>query len=110
MKYEIVFVPASLLHKYTKLKESTVEDKTLYNNLTKAFDELEIDPANGKEIPRDRIPTRFRKRHPLMRNCWKYDLPDGWRLIYHIASSSGHRFVVIAKWMSHDEYVRDFNY
>ncbi len=60
MKFEIVFVPPSLLHKYEKLKESTTEDKGLYNSRTKAFDELEIEPASGIEIPRDRITKYFR--------------------------------------------------
>jgi hypothetical protein len=110
MAYEIYFRPPSLQNKLRRLKESTQEDRELFNNLNAALLEIETDPAIGIEIPRDRIPRKYRKAHPLMKDCYKYDLPDGWRLIYYIAKDGKDKFVVIVKWMPHDEYVRDFNY
>lgn len=108
--YEIYFRPPSLQNKLKRLKESTSEDQELFSNLVTALTKIESDPAIGIEIPRDRIPRKYRKAHPLMKDCYKYDLPDGWRLIYYIAKDGKDKFVVIVKWMPHDEYVRDFNY
>jgi hypothetical protein len=110
MVHEIYFKPPSLLNKYKRLKDSTTEDKALFDSLTNALSEIEIDPSNAIHVPRDRIPKKYKKKHPLMRDCWKYDLPNGWRLIYYIANDGKHRYVVIVGWMTHDEYISDFNY
>ena len=111
MVYDIWFIPPSLQNKYKKLNNSNTGDKGLFDCLTEAFGELAIDPDQGAHIPRDRIPKKYKKIDPSMKkSCWKYDLPNAWRLIYFIANDNKSRYVGIVGWMTHDEYARDFNY
>ncbi|WP_048189173.1 type II toxin-antitoxin system RelE family toxin [Methanocella conradii] len=109
MRYQVYFVSESVLKKYNKLKNSTTEDKKMFKILTDIFEKLEEHPTSGIAIPKRLIPKSYLKKYK-MKNCWKYDLPDGWRLIYYLKSDGKVQLVMIVKWMPHDEYERDFNY
>jgi len=46
-----------------------------------------------------------------IRNLWKYDLPDGWRLLYSITTPTKVEILsIIIEWFNHKEYERKFKY
>jgi hypothetical protein len=46
-----------------------------------------------------------------MNNLWKYDLPDGWRLIYTLSTPNKIEILaIILEWFDHKNYERRFGY
>ena len=45
-----------------------------------------------------------------MKNLWKLDLPNGWRLLYFVISDGDTVVAIIVDWMPHKEYDRLFHY
>ena len=43
-------------------------------------------------------------------NLWKYNLPNGWRLIYTVKASSVEIVSIILEWSDHKSYERRFGY
>jgi len=43
-------------------------------------------------------------------NLWKYDMPEGWRLIYTNVSDEVQILAVLLEWFDHKEYERRFHY
>jgi len=109
MKVSINLADASVQKRLTSLESSTSESKKLFLELNHIFDRLQKDPYCGIHIPKKLIPPAYFKRYRL-KNLWKYDLSDGWRLIYFIVNDKEDMIIVIIDWMSHKEYERLFNY
>jgi len=78
--------------------------------LKRAIKDLQINAFSGIQIPKRLIPEEYIKKYGA-KNLWKYDLPDGWRLIYTITTPSKVCIVsVILKWFDHSDYERRFRY
>ena len=77
------FASPKLEKDFNKLKEGKFEDKQLYEFIERAIDDLKKNPMCGVKIPRKIWPKGYIKNYQIY-NLWKYDLPDGWRLIYSI--------------------------
>ncbi len=46
-----------------------------------------------------------------MNNLWKYDLPDGWRIIYTITTPNKIEILaIILEWSDHKGYEKRFGY
>jgi len=45
-----------------------------------------------------------------IKNLWKYDLPDGWRLIYSIFEDKLMIINLILEWFPHKKYEKRFGY
>jgi hypothetical protein len=72
--------------------------------------DLEINAFCGIQIPKRLIPKEYILKYKIQ-NLWKYDLPDGWRLIYSIMPQGKVEILsVIFEWFNHKEYERKFNY
>lgn len=64
----------------------------------------------GIQIPKRLIPKIYIQKYNI-NNLWKYDLPDGWRLVYAITTPNKVEILtLILEWFSHPEYERRFNY
>lgn len=109
MKSEIKFAEEKIKESFTKLKESKTEDKKLYEWINKALDNLEENPFCGIQIPKRLIPKIYIKKY-MIDNLWKYNLPEGWRLIYSVTNNEVCILSIILEWMNHKEYERRFNY
>ena len=55
------------------------------------------------------IPTKYLKDYQID-NLWKYDLPNGWRLLYSIARDEVIIVSIIIEWIDHKKYERRFGY
>ena len=88
----------------------SAREKSLKEQLEKAFFNLEGDAFCGIQIPKKLIPKEYFKRFGNLNNLWKYNLPDAWRLIDTIKNNKSMILSVILEWMDHKEYERRFNY
>lgn len=110
LKEPIYFIDTSVEELYQALKESPrFKDKELYANLSKTISKIIENPYCGIKIPRKVWPKEYISNYNIT-NLWKYDLPNGWRLIYTIQGSKIEIISVIIEWFCHKKYERKFNY
>lgn len=105
----VAFASPKLEKDFEKLKEGKFEDKQLYNFIERAIDDLKKNPMCGVKIPRKLWPKGYIKNYQI-RNLWKYDLPEGWRLIYSIFEDKVMIINLILEWFPHKEYEKRFGY
>jgi hypothetical protein len=106
---EVTFIEAKLRDSYESLKEGTFEDRKLFSFITRAMEDLKQHPLAYTRVPKSLIPKEYTKKWGVT-SLWKYDLPDGWRLLYIISGNSLKIVSVILEWLDHTEYERRFNY
>ena len=86
----VVFADEDLSEAFAKLASSTSEERRLYGLIGRALDDLKEDPFMGIKIPRKLWPREYVQKFGI-NNLWKYDLPNGWRLIYTVKLHSKRR-------------------
>ena len=109
MKSIIRYADEKLKITLNKLKDSKTEDQKLYKWINRALDDLEENAFCGIRIRKRLIPRYYLEKYGI-ENLWKYDLPNGWRLIYSIANNEITVISIILEWMDHKDYERRFNY
>ena len=109
MKSRVVFADAKVKQSFEKLKDSTTEDKKLYDWLNRAFDDIAEDAFCGIQIPKKLIPKEYTKKYGI-ENLWKYNLPNAWRLVYSVGRDEVIVISIILEWFPHKEYERRFKY
>ena len=106
----IRFVNVSVQQAFESLKKGDMQEKEMYRLITQAMDNLEKNAFCGIQIPKQQIPSEYRKNYAVD-NLWKYDLPRGWRLIYSIRGEQAFVVSIVLEWFfSHKEYERRFHY
>lgn len=106
---EIKFCDENTKKAYLELDNKTFQEKRLKDWLNRAFSDIEKDPACGIHIQKNLIPKEYIKEFGID-NLRKYDLPNGWRLIYTIKRDSVVIIAIILEWMSHKNCERRFGY
>lgn len=106
---KVIFANKNLQQEFDKLKEGKFEDRQLYLFLSRAISDIEKNPSCGIKLPEKIWPSGFAGKFAI-NNLWKYDLPDGWRLIYTIKANDVAILSIILEWFSHKGYERRFNY
>ena len=106
MKSNIQFVNEKIKDAFEKLKDN---DPKMHRFISRAFEDIENNAFCGIQIPKRLIPKGYIKKHNV-RNLWKYNLPDAWRLIYSIKGKNLLVFSIILEWMDHKTYERRFKY
>ena len=107
MNSKIVFADEELAEAFKKLDER--ENKKLLNGLNKAFDDLAEDAFCGIQIAKRLIPKEYIKKYKID-NLWKYNLPEGWRLLYSVARDEVIVISIILEWMKHKDYEKKMKY
>jgi len=108
MKSEVYFADKKLKGAYDTLKEGKFEDKRLYDLINHAIDDLREDAFAGTQVQKRLIPKEYLKYG--IDNLWKYDLPNGWRLMYSVGREEIKIISIILEWLDHKEYERRFSY
>jgi Txe/YoeB family toxin of Txe-Axe toxin-antitoxin module len=93
---------------FEELKEGKYESKQLFVFIERAISDLKKDPNCGIKLPKKLWPKTYAKYN--INNLMKYDLPNGWRLIYTIKTNEVMILNVILEWFDHKEYERRFGY
>lgn len=109
MNSKIKFVNSKLKASFKKLQDSTSEDYRLGLWLNSAMDSLEDNAFCGMQIRKRLIPKDYLCKYDV-NNLWKYNLPNGWRLIYSIVNHGEVVFSVLIDWMNHKDYEKKFKY
>jgi len=105
----IGFVDQNIKDAFEELKNRKFEEKKLFQFLERAFDDLKKDPFCGSRIQSNLWPKEYIKKYGI-NNLWKYDLPDGWRLIYTVKGNELEIISIIIEWFSHKIYEKKFKY
>ncbi len=106
---KVAFVDSSLRKAFEKLKKGPYEEKTLYNFIDRAIDDLKINPFAGIKIPKKLWPNEYTQKYKI-NNLWKYNLPNAWRLMYFIRGDKVKIISIILEWLDHKDYERKFKY
>lgn len=110
MKCTIRFFDKRIRDKFYALEHSSSEDNMMYQALHSTIKKIENDYESGTFIEKSLVPGSYRKKYGA-KTLWKYNLPNGWRVIYMIGNDENNEpIAVILKWMSHIQYNKDFGY
>jgi len=105
----VIFISKKLENNYNKLKNNKYFNKELYLNIKKIIINLKKDPTSGIKISKKQWPKKYIIKYRIT-NLWKYNLPNGWRLIYTIKSDQIKIISIILEWFSHKNYEKKFKY
>lgn len=104
----VKFVDDKTFKIFQNLKTGKYEEKQLYESILKAIAEIRINSSCGIKIQRNLWPEYYNKHE--IDNLWKYNLPNGWRLIYTISAKEVVLIAIILEWFNHKDYEKRFNY
>lgn len=103
---EVIFADEKVEKLFLSLNEN--EENKKY--ILRAIEDIKKNAFCGIPIPKKLIPEEYKQKYQI-NNLWKYDLPDGWRLIYSITTPNKIEIVsLILEWFDHKNYERRFNY
>jgi len=103
---EVVFANDVLEKNFLKVDASNEIKKYIL----RAIEDIKQNAFCGIPIPKKLIPKEYIKRYNI-KNLWKYDLPDGWRLVYTVTTPNKIEIIsVILEWFNHSDYENRFNY
>ena len=105
---KIVFADEKVKDAFDRLKNSP-DEKRLYDNLMRAFKDIEDSPSGFIQIKQKLIPKIYVQKHGID-NLWKYDLPNGWRLLYSLGRAEIEIIAIILEWFDHKKYERRLGY
>jgi hypothetical protein len=105
----VTFGNKKIENEFESLKEGKYEDKQLYGFINRAIEDLKKSPTCGTKIEKRLWPKEYIRNFGVT-NLWKYDLPNGWRVIYTIQTNEIMILNVILEWFDHKEYSRRFKY
>lgn len=106
---EVTFISKKVKEEYEALGNGRFEDKELHKLITRAIEEIKNNPLRYTRIPENLIPEKYVQEYGI-KALWKYDLPDGWRLLYTVTGNEIKIVSIILEWLNHKEYERRFNY
>jgi len=105
-KSEVAFIDNNLQKDF----ESLNENEELKEYIKRAVKDLQENAFCGIQIPKKLIPEIYIQKYGID-NLWKYDLPDGWRLVYSVIPQNKVEILsLIIEWFDHKDYERRFNY
>jgi Txe/YoeB family toxin of Txe-Axe toxin-antitoxin module len=105
----VAFGDESIRKAFAELKSGKFEEKKLASYIERAIDDLKINPLIGIALPRRLWPIIYIRKFSIT-NLRKYDLPNGWRLIYTLQGNEVEIVSIILEWFPHKEYERRFKY
>ena len=106
MQSKIKFANEKVQKAFEKLKR---EDIKMHEILSRAFEDIEENVFCGIQIPKKLIPKDYVKKFKV-KNLWKYNLPDAWRLIYSVEGKNLLIVSIVLEWLDHKTYERRFKY
>jgi len=103
---EVVFANDQIQDSFNQL----IETDFLKKSIKRAILDIQNNAYSGIQIPKKLFPKEYVIKYKI-NNLWKYDLPNGWRLIYTLTPLNQVEILsVILEWFNHKEYERRFNY
>jgi hypothetical protein len=106
---KVYFVDEKTKSFFDNLKDGTSGEQELFVLINRALNDLQENPNRYISVPRRLWPREYIRKYHI-NNLWKYDLPNGWRLIYTMRNDKVEIMAVIIEWFSHKKYERKFGY
>ena len=86
------------------------DDNEVKRYINRAIKDIQENAFCGIPIPKKLIPKLYIQKYKV-NNLWKYDLPDGWRLVYTISTPNKIEILsIILEWFDHNDYEKRFGY
>ena len=105
---KIKFADEKTKKAFKELK-SHPNEKNISDLIIRAFNDIEGNAFCGIQIPKRLIPKEYLQKYKI-KNLWKYNLPNAWRLLYSIENQEILVVSIILEWMDHKTYEKKFNY
>jgi Txe/YoeB family toxin of Txe-Axe toxin-antitoxin module len=106
---KIQFTNDGVKKAFERLREGKGNEKKIYEWLIRAFEDIEKNAFCGIQIPKKLIPLEYIKKFNI-KNVWKYNLPDAWRLLYSVENDQLIVISIVLEWLDHKSYERRFGY
>ena len=105
--------PSKVIFANDKLEKAfygMAENDEIREYIKRAILDIQKNAFCGIQLPKRLIPSEYYKKYDVD-NLWKYDLPDGWRLIYSITTPNKVEILsIILEWFDHSDYEKRFGY
>ena len=103
---KVVFISDELEKDFNELND----DDPIKKGMIRAIKDLQQNAFSGIQIPKRLFPKEYVQKYGI-KNLWKYDLPNGWRLLYNVTPENEVELIsAILEWFDHKEYERRFKY
>lgn len=103
---KVKFISDELEKSFNSLRD----DDPIKKGIMRAIKDLRENAFCGIQLPKRLFPQGYIQKYYL-KNLWKYDLPNAWRLIYTITPENEVDLIsAILEWFDHKEYERRFRY
>ena len=103
---KVVFISDELERNFNLLRENDPIKK----GIIRAVNDLRENAFCGTQIPKRLFPKEYVQKYKI-NNLWKYDLPNGWRLLYTVTPENEVELIsAILEWFDHKNYERRFRY
>lgn len=103
---KVVFIEDKLEASFNSLKR----DDPIKKSMIRAINDLKQNAFSGVQVPKRLIPKLYVQKYGL-NNLWKYDLPQGWRLLYTVTAENEVELIsAILEWFNHKNYEKRMNY
>jgi len=103
---KVVFISDELERNFNLLRENDPIKK----GIIRAVNDLRENAFCGIQIPKKLFPKEYVQKYKI-NNLWKYDLPNGWRLLYTVTPENEVELIsAILEWFDHKNYERRFRY
>jgi hypothetical protein len=102
---KVFFAEDNVEREFLKLKDSD----EIENYTKRAIRDIQKNAFFGVQVSKRIIPKKYLQEESIT-NLGKYDLPDGWRIVYSITISNKIEILsVILEWFNHPTYEGIFN-
>lgn len=103
---EVIFADNKIEKEFNNLDKND----ELKKHISRAIEDIKQNAFCGIQFPKRLIPKEYIQKFGII-NLWKYDLPDGWRLVYSITTPNKVEILaIILEWFNHPEYEKRFHY
>ena len=103
---KVVFINDKLEETFNSLKK----DDPIRKGIVRAIRDLQKNAFSGIQVPKRLIPKEYMHKYEI-NNLWKYDLPNGWRLLYTVTPENKVEIIsAILEWFNHKDYERKMKY
>lgn len=102
----VVFISDELEKDFNELED----DDPIKKGIIRAINDLKENAFSGIQIPKRLFPKEYVQKYGI-KNLWKYDLPNAWRLLYTVTAENEVDLIsAILEWFDHKMYERKFKY
>lgn len=103
---KVVFISDELERDYNELKD----EDPIKKGIIRAIKDLKENAFCGIQISKKLFPKEYVQKYGI-NNLWKYDLPNGWRLLYTVTAENEVELIsAILEWFNHKDYEKRMKY